>query len=161
MTDRETLREGDNNEDALHASQLLHQLGYYADYPDPYFGTYHVQAVQAFQEAQGLTADGVLGPTTWDALEAAAAGGGSAAEPEAEPSLDDQSYPTLREGDSTQWAQYASELLQKLGHYTDAPDPYYGTYHVQAVEAFQAAQGLTADGVLGPHTWDSLRAAAE
>jgi peptidoglycan hydrolase-like protein with peptidoglycan-binding domain len=51
---------------------LLHQLGYFADHPDPYYGTYHVQAVQAFQAEQGLTADGVLGPRTWEALRAAA-----------------------------------------------------------------------------------------
>jgi peptidoglycan hydrolase-like protein with peptidoglycan-binding domain len=159
------LNEGDNDEAATYASQLLRQLGYFEDYPDPYYGWYHVQAVTAFQRDHGLEADGVLGPRTWEALEYAAGANSNAETNEAESNeaesneLGDGGEPTLREGDSSEWAEFAGRLLKELG-YLESADMYFGPDDTQALVAFQQQYGLSADGVLGPHTWRELRTVA-
>jgi peptidoglycan hydrolase-like protein with peptidoglycan-binding domain len=58
--------EGD---DVRAAQQRLLDLGYtQVGEVDGIFGTNTAQAVRAFQTAQGLAVDGVIGPQTWDAL---------------------------------------------------------------------------------------------
>ncbi len=46
----------------------LHQLGLYAGPADNIFGGGVQSAVKAFQKANGLGADGIVGPQTWSAL---------------------------------------------------------------------------------------------
>ncbi|MGH2882709.1 MAG: peptidoglycan-binding domain-containing protein, partial [Solirubrobacteraceae bacterium] len=55
-------------------------------------------------------------------------------------------------GDLVVWAQ---EHLLTAG-YATAVDGDYGPSTQSAVESFQTAQGLTADGVVGPATWTAL-----
>ena len=55
-------------------------------------------------------------------------------------------------GDLVVWAQ---EHLATAG-YTIPIDGDYGTTTQAAVESFQAAKGLTADGIVGPATWAAL-----
>jgi hypothetical protein len=55
-------------------------------------------------------------------------------------------------GDLVVWAQ---EHLATAG-YTIPIDGDYGPATQSAVETFQAAQGLTADGIVGPATWSAL-----
>jgi hypothetical protein len=57
------------------AQQRLSDLGYtQIGEVDGIFGTNTEQAVRAFQTAQGLAVDGVIGPRTWDALFGSASG---------------------------------------------------------------------------------------
>jgi Putative peptidoglycan binding domain len=55
-------------------------------------------------------------------------------------------------GDVVVWAQ---EHLASAG-YTTAIDGDYGQSTQSAVESFQTAEGLTADGIVGPATWAAL-----
>ncbi len=48
---------------------------------------------------------------------------------------------------------FVQALLQKLGYYAGRVDGYYGAATVAAVKAFQTAQKVTADGVIGPATY--------
>jgi len=71
-----TYREGDEGDSVLAIQQALAALGFYEGEADGKFGPQTVQAVTAFQEAEGLPADGVVGPATLAALSQAIAGTG-------------------------------------------------------------------------------------
>jgi N-acetyl-anhydromuramyl-L-alanine amidase AmpD len=72
-----TLRPGDNGPAVARMQQLLMDAGeklplYGADGD---FGDETENAVRSFQESQNLTVDGIVGPNTWEALEASAVKG--------------------------------------------------------------------------------------
>lgn len=71
---------------------------------------------------------------------------------------DNMTYGTIRKGDKGPVVRYAQQLLMKAGY--DLPkfgaDGDYGAETVSAVKAFQKANGLTADGVIGKKTWAKL-----
>lgn len=51
------------------------------------------------------------------------------------------------------------ELLKILGYYTGDPDGVYGAETADAVRRFQATHDITADGIVGPNTYDRLLSA--
>lgn len=53
------------------------------------------------------------------------------------------------------------QRLKALGHYVGAVDGIYGAGTERAVEAFQRAEGLDADGIVGPASWSQLFAEEE
>ena len=65
---RRTLCEGDTGGDVEYLQSRLVELGYNLDV-DGSFGWATASAVRAFQSANGLAADGIVGPGTWVALE--------------------------------------------------------------------------------------------
>ena len=67
---------------------------------------------------------------------------------------------TVRSGDSGSDVQQLQTLLTGLGYDCGGTDGSFGPHTAAAVEKFQADQGLTADGVVGPQTWAALNAAA-
>lgn len=71
-----TLRKGSRGEYVTLLQTKLVQLGYsLAPYgADGSFGNKTAEALKAFQSDNGLVADGVCGPMTWDALDKAVPG---------------------------------------------------------------------------------------
>jgi peptidoglycan hydrolase-like protein with peptidoglycan-binding domain len=63
-----TLRRGDRSEAARELQRRLRDLGYWLGGVSDTFGPLTEQAVTAFQKVEGLTPDGVAGPTTRAAL---------------------------------------------------------------------------------------------
>lgn len=63
------LRYGDRGPAVVRLQDLLHRVGLLPAEPDGYFGPATLQAVKAFQEGEGLTADGVVGRSTWSVLQ--------------------------------------------------------------------------------------------
>lgn len=63
--------------------------------------------------------------------------------------------PTLREGSRGLYVEELQEMLKKRG-YTLKTDGIFGTKTEEAVEAFQADNGLVVDGVVGSKTWGKL-----
>ena len=63
--------------------------------------------------------------------------------------------PTLRKGSNGLYVTELQEMLKKRG-YTLKTDGIFGTKTEEAVEAFQADNGLVVDGVVGSKTWGKL-----
>ncbi|CAI9401361.1 peptidoglycan-binding protein [Aestuariimicrobium sp. T2.26MG-19.2B] len=64
---RPTLRQGSSGPDVTFLQQRLSDLGYWLTV-DGQFGPGTARTVRSFQQSQGLTADGIVGPDTWAAL---------------------------------------------------------------------------------------------
>lgn len=73
---RDTIRKGAKGPTVVEAQGLLLRAGYSLPKhgADGSFGAETEAAVKAFQQAHGLTADGIVGPKTWAALDRAASG---------------------------------------------------------------------------------------
>ena len=64
-------------------------------------------------------------------------------------------HPTLRKGDFGEEVTYLQTLLCDVGEIITV-DGKFGPATTKAVKAFQKANGLTVDGVVGAKTWDAL-----
>jgi peptidoglycan hydrolase-like protein with peptidoglycan-binding domain len=157
-TTRPTLGLGDQGPDVRYLQERLVAQGHPVGV-DGFFGRQTEAAVRAFQRGRGLTADGIVGPRTWQALE----GSGSTAAPTpypsptspSTPSTPPSTRPTLRRGDRNEHVAYLQKLLIQQGYALTA-DGIFGSGTESAVRSFQRSNGLTADGVVGPATWQAL-----
>lgn len=72
---------------------------------------------------------------------------------------DNMAYGTLRKGDKGPVVKYAQNLLIGKGYALPkyGADGDFGGETLNAVKAFQKANGLTADGVIGAKTWAKLQ----
>ena len=148
------LRIGSTGEHVRQIQRCLNNIGKrYPSIPqltdDGIFGNGTQNAVIAFQRLFGLSADGVVGPTTWNRLMAECA---------AIPS-----YPgtPLRVGSRGEAVRQVQHCLNNLsGRYPSIPrlteDGIFGNGTMAAVAAFQLLFALTSDGVVGPATWSRL-----
>ncbi|HSP77131.1 MAG TPA: peptidoglycan-binding protein [Myxococcaceae bacterium] len=67
--------------------------------------------------------------------------------------------PTLREGARGPAVKELQQKLQAAGFSPGAADGVFGPKTKKAVLAFQRAQGITVDGIVGPQTWGRLNGA--
>ena len=65
---RPTLRQGATGDAVRDVQRKLKEWGYYNGAVDGVFGSQTAGAVRLFQQRNGLTVDGVVGPQTWEAL---------------------------------------------------------------------------------------------
>ena len=131
---------------------------------DGNFGAATQRAVTGFQTLFGLTADGLVGRATWNKLnEVALAVANQIVEPDVAPG---QFTTTVREGSRGTAVRAVQYYLRRLSaYYSDIPsvtvDGVFGAATTRAVKAWQTRAGLTADGVVGQLTWNSLYSAAQ
>lgn len=116
---------------------------------DGSFGPLTHEAAVEFQQTNGLTVDGVIGPQTWGSLRSPESRR-LAVEPGAETEI--------ANGASGPAVTLCQRLLNELGAAL-AVDGAFGAETLAAVEWFQRTHSLTVDGVCGPLTWAALRAA--
>jgi len=140
----DTIRKGAKGPTVVEAQGLLLRAGYGLPVhgADGSYGAETEAAVKAFQRAHGLTADGIMGPLTWAALDRAA---------QPKPS----SRPTLRRGNRGNAVVDVQLALRDRGFDLE-PDGIFGSITQECVKTFQGTRGLKADGVVGPMTWAAL-----
>ncbi len=150
------LKQGMSGNDVMVMQQYLQDLGYYGGTLNGVFDATTFVAVQAFQQRNGLTADGVAGQQTLallysgDAL--AAPGFGQSGVPPL------QQRAGLKQGDEGQDVFDLQQRLTQLGYLRDAPDGMYGASTISAVKQFQQKNNLAADGEVGQATLAALYA---
>ena len=154
------LKYGDRSNLVKMVQEELKKLGYYTGNLDSTFGYSTSLAVRAFQRANNLQVDGIVGPITWQRLMAGGIPVPTAKPtPTAPPLVPEVPAPdTLRleMGSSGLQVQQLQEKLIALKYYGGPVDGKYGYSTVQAVRAFQTANGIKSDGVVGPNTWNKL-----
>ncbi|MEV0392028.1 peptidoglycan-binding protein [Polymorphospora rubra] len=99
---------------------------------DGYFGPGTASAVRTFQSGRGLYVDGLVGPITWTAL-----------------------ILPVQQGSSGDVVRAAQTALNARGA-SLLVDGAFGAVTAAAVRSFQSANGLLADGQVGPLTWSVL-----
>ena len=165
-----TLRKGDTGDAVAQLQEALIQLGYLSGKADGTYGTQTVNAVKAFQKANGLTADGTAGQETQRALfggSAKAAENKATPTPTATPKATPTPTPapnktsttnssTLQQGDKGDAVKALQRQLISLGYLSGSADGVYGAKTASAVKAFQKANKLTADGIAGTKTQNKL-----
>ena len=143
-----TLTVGMTGNDVYALQERLIELNYLSGVADGVFGTETQNALIAFQNRNGLTADGTAGVSTLKKL----SGSCKAATATAAPS----SNGTLHEGDSGEDVYNLQARLFELGYYNGRIDGRYSSETTAAVKAFQKTNGLGADGIAGKGTLTKL-----
>lgn len=124
----------------------LNALGYNSGSVDGIFGAKTYAAVTAFQKANSLGVDGIVGKLTWAKLY-------DATPVNVTPVT---TQPMLRTGSRGDAVRKLQELLNAKGYTCGSVDGIFGSKTYAAVLAFQKANGLAADGIVGSLTWGKL-----
>ncbi len=156
-----TLRRGDENSEVMVLQQYLQNYGYLSAVPDGQFGSSTERAVKLFQEANGLTADGVAGKGTLSILY-----GGNAkpydsyfgdnanreeesAQPTPKPNTDIVIQWESEGDDVKQYQRRLVELGYLQNKYVTGK---FNQPTVDATKAFQRMNDLKVDGAAGPES---------
>jgi peptidoglycan hydrolase-like protein with peptidoglycan-binding domain len=153
-----TLHKGDRGHDVRVLQDYLTRAGYATPIAGV-FGPQTLRNVRRFQRSHHMTVDGVVGSGTSRALRTVAArraaekqrasqGGGGSSE-----HMGDR---TLKKGMRGHDVRVLQDYLSRSGVATPV-DGVFGPGTKHNVKRFQRAHGLTADGVVGPATVQSLR----
>ena len=136
-----TLKRGSEGPDVTDLQEALIELDFKPGEVDGVFGVFTESAVKSFQKWATLTADGIVGPATWEKLDDA-----------------DMSDPTVRSGADGVAVRGLQRRLIAAGFDVGEIDGHFGAQTEAAVRAFQERSGLDADGIVGPQTWKELKA---
>ncbi len=164
------LRLGSSGEDVRYIQTLLNRI--HRNYPlipviNPVNGEFNAQtqqAVRVFQNTFSLSADGVVGPGTWNKIVQIYTAVTGLAELNGEGEFIVGNTPptsVLRQGSSGTDVIQLQFLLNYISQfYGNVPsvtqDGAFGNGTANAVRSFQRQFGLTADGVVGRATWNKL-----
>ena len=124
----------------------LQALGFYSGALDGQYGQGTATAVKLFQSQHGLTADGLAGTETLNALYS------DAAETYIPTPTPSPTPSMLSKGDKGDAVRALQQRLKDLGYYNGNVDGDFGGGTQEAVRLFQSQNGLDVDGVSGGAT---------
>ncbi len=134
--DPDVLRRGSKGRTVRILQTALEKSGFSPGAIDGLFGTKTQAAVKAFQAANEMNETGVVDYATWTALA---------------PYIDFSTM-MLRRGDTGGFVRLMQTALKNAGHDPGTIDGVFGSRTEAAVKAFQDANDLTADGIIGRRT---------
>lgn len=143
-----SLRQGSSGAQVREIQQRLKNWGYYSGSVDGIFGSGTRSAVIKFQRNNGLTADGIVGNATAAAIGITLSSSGT--------TTTSSSTSVLKRGSSGSKVSEMQQKLKNWGYYSGSVDGIFGSGTESAVIAFQRANGLAADGVVGSRTAAAL-----
>ncbi len=149
------IRSGSRGEIVLRLQKRLEELGYYTSRQDGVYLTDDIEAVRDFQKTNGLKVDGKAGYDTQSALYSDSAIAKVTA-PEEETTV--TGFVTMRYGSEGADVLLVQNRLIALGYLTGSADGKFGRDTKKAVIAFQKANELNADGVVGEETYAKITA---
>ena len=153
----QVLRRGDSGSQVTLVQEKLAELGYITFEPDGKFGPGTEKAVRAFQQANGLTSDGIVGTGTAAVLFGNEAIASTATAAPVKTSA--TATPKPNTNVVLQWQSEGADVLQyqrrlvELGYLTAKNAT--GTFNqptVDATKQFQTKNGLKVDGAAGPES---------
>ncbi|MEM7176498.1 MAG: peptidoglycan-binding protein [Pseudomonadota bacterium] len=180
------LKRGDVGVGVLLLQRALAVTGFSPGGLDGNFGNDTEKALIAFQRAEGLAQSGISDPDTWQALDSSSDNSDriTASSPKRPPELVDDigappppkpavhtapsrvpqpvsrpvltvenALPELRQGATGEIVMRLQLALMREGFGVGSR---FGPSTEQAVRAFQAARGLSIDGIVGVNTWNAL-----
>ena len=133
------LQKGSTDPAVRDLQRALKALGNNPGPIDGVFGATTEAAVKAFQQARGITADGIVGKITWINIDEA-----------------NESEPVLQVGSTGLPVRRAQKRMSLVGYDVGGVDGHYGTATEAAVKKLQQQRGLAVDGVVGPQTWSII-----
>lgn len=164
------MRVGDENSDVKKLQQALQILGYYSGKIDGVYGKGTTAAVEAYQKAHKLTADGSAGELTIKSIFGSVSSKslttqpspGSSSSVSSSSSSKNKTVSSISEigsapgktqkGDTGSDVVKIQQALECLGYYSGSIDGVYGESTVAAVKKFQSKRGLKSDGIAGAGT---------
>ena len=151
-----TLRLGSRGADVATVQARLNKLGYNAGAADGIFGRRTYNAVVAFQRANGLSVDGIVGKNTraklFSAKTTPSRGGSSSSGSKNTGTSTASITSTLRRGSRGSQVTTLQKRLNTLGYNAGTAEGIFGGRTYNAVVAFQRANGLSVDGIVGRNT---------
>lgn len=144
------LKNGVKGDEVMRLQTRLKELGYYTGELDGQYGEGTAESVRLFQQQHGLTADGLAGENTLNALYATAA---QTYVPTQEPTVTPSFLKKGADGESVRAMQ---QRLKELGYYNGSADGDFGGGTEEAVRLFQSQNGLDVDGIAAQKTFALL-----
>jgi len=127
------LKKGDRGDSVKELQNWLIKAGFYTGTVTGYYGDVTQTAVKNFQQAAGLTADGIFGPAT-------------------KTKLTSVNSNILVVGSKGEEVKKVQQRLQTLGYSKVQVDGIYGKITEEAVKAFQISKNLPVTGTVNFHT---------
>jgi peptidoglycan hydrolase-like protein with peptidoglycan-binding domain len=139
------LKVGSSGSAVTQVQNRLKALGIYNGPITAYYSRLTEAAVRDFQRSRGITVNGLVGPTTWSALQKATPNNGSSG-----------TIAPLQRGSSGPRVRSLQTRLIGLGYYTGAKDGIFGPGTEAALKRYQQDKGLVANGIAEASTFASL-----
>jgi N-acetylmuramoyl-L-alanine amidase len=162
---RSLLSVGANGPDVQDLQSVLRLMGYYGGAINGQFNEETLIGVTRFQQAAGLSQDGIVGSATWTKLLPPAPGETpvTIATPPATPPATSPAAPSptaplpiLRKGATGDSVVLLQQRLRAIGLYSGPIDGGFGIETEAAVKAAQRQARLEEDGIVGGGTWNAI-----